>query len=263
MSTGAWNPKSDLPLARADAVGYVVGASSTENVITLRGVNLGNLSLANGWVRLDAGALGAGTPATFAEIASNTATTLIPSVALSAPPADGYQVWIYSANTVQVIASENIAQVGGVTVPTIDGTPSVPVAAGSDGTNVHALSTDGSGRINLAPQGLVWDAAGYAASANTNIFATSYQPPTAGVLSLSVGIDTATTAPHVVLVKTANSAPSGGSAGTRTFQLNGGGTLAQGQILPDTQIAVTPNDSYNLQFDQTATVDVTATFKAS
>jgi hypothetical protein len=235
--------------------------------------------MAGGYVLLDAGALGAGAPKTLAQIASNTATVLTLSAALLAAPAVGTNLWLYTQTTVNVTASENVAQWGGVAVEAADATGIVPFrlpyseaapgaaaparavqVAGTDGTNLRTIAVDSQGRATPQPPALVWDAAGLSLAANTNAFATSYTAPTAGRLSVTVGIDTATTAPHVVLVKTANAAPTGGSAGTRTFQLLNGTTLAQG-LIAAVELDVTPNDTYNLQVDQAATVDVTATFR--
>jgi len=78
-------------------------------------------------VLLDAGALGAASPPTIATISSNTATSLtVP--ALSAAPAEGSTVWIFSVATIQVSTSEDLTYVGGSPVPTDDsGNPRVPV----------------------------------------------------------------------------------------------------------------------------------------
>ncbi len=263
MGTGAWNPRDDLPLSRAVAVGAIAATGTSENLVVLLGVNLGDISLAGGWMLLDAGALGANTPPTFAQIASNTANTVTPSAAFSAVPAGGYRAWLFDEAAIRLVA-ENLTEIGGTAIPSPGSPYSGPVlpVGGNDGTNERALATDSFGRLTLQPQGVVWSASGYAVAASTNIFATSYQPPTGGVLTLSVAVDSATTAPHAILVKTANSAPSGGSAGTRTFDLNDGATLTI-ESLYVWQVAVTPNSVYNLQFDQAATVDVDATFKAS
>jgi hypothetical protein len=93
------------------------------------------------------------------------------------------------------------------------------------------------------------------------VFAVSYTPPGAGVLTITIGNLSTGAASVADLVKTANSAPSGGSAGTRIFALNSGNPLAAGTI-ETFQVSVTPNDQYNLQFVTATSVDITATFKA-
>ena len=209
------------------------------------------------------------------QITGNTSNTLTLAAPLPTAPAAGDTYNIRAFGT-QV---QNVAEWGSVAVEAADATGVVPFrlpyseaapgaaaparavqVAGSDGSNLRTIAVDIQGRATPQPPALVWDAAGLSLVANTNAFATSYTPPVAGRLSVTVGIDTATTAPHVVLVKTANTAPTGGSAGTRTFQLLNGTTLAQG-LIAALALDATPNDTYNLQVDQAATIDVTATFR--
>ncbi len=156
MSIGERTLVQDLPFARASAVGFVAATGSSKGIIALAGVNLGNISFANGWALLEAGALGTDAPPTFAQITSNTATTVTPSAALSAVPASGYRVWFYAENTINVVTSENVAQVGGVTVPTDGaGDPALPVlSAGTRKTILFAsidVSASGSSPIIAAP----------------------------------------------------------------------------------------------------------------
>jgi len=115
-----------LGRARATFVAHV-GPGATTTTIPLADLDLGSANLSGNLVLLDAGALGAASPPTIATISSNTATSLtVP--ALSAAPAEGSTVWIFSVATIQVGASENITYVGGSPVPTDDsGNPRVPV----------------------------------------------------------------------------------------------------------------------------------------
>lgn len=113
MGIGIQNLGDELPLSRAIAVGIVAPTGSTTSEIALVGVSLGNISLANGWALLEDEALGANAPPTFAEITSNTANVLTLTATLSAVPASGYRVWMFAENTINVVASENIAQVNG------------------------------------------------------------------------------------------------------------------------------------------------------
>lgn len=300
-----------LSRARATATAHV-GSGATTTTIPLADLNLAGENLAGNFVLLDAGALGTGSPPTFATIQSNTATSLTVS-ALSAAPQQGSELWIFAVATIQANIAENIAQWSGTAVapPLDDQSDSVAAATGgiprmlarltawtgsawsrlklaatgslstrddsagspgtaapssalqvggTDGTNLRALSVDSFGRLVPQPQALVWDAAGLAVAANTNVFATSYQPPSAGTLTITIG-NLSTGANSVAsIVKVANSAPSGGSAGTRVFALNSGSVLTAGDIY-SFQITVTPNDMYNLQFGTATTVDITATFK--
>jgi hypothetical protein len=131
--------------------------------------------------------------------------------------------------------------------------------AGTDGTDLRALATDAAGRLTPQPVGLVWDAAGLAVAAATNVFGSSYQPPTAGLLSILICNNTGGASAVASIVKTANTAPSGGSPGTRVTALNAGNAITVGANF-EAQIVVTPNDSYNLQFSAGTNVDVTATF---
>lgn len=295
---GLQNLAQLLGQARADFEASVA-ATSTDLTLVLSGLNLGSVSMANGYVLLDAGALGTGTPKTLAQISSNTATTLTLTAALSAVPATGADLWLYTENTVQVVSTENIAQWGGVNVAPADsagvisqntskwGGTSVEAAdstgvvpfrlpyseattggavptravqvAGTDGTDLRPIATDSSGRLTPQPPGLPWDAAGLAVTANTNVFSTSYTPSVAGTLTVTIGNLSTGAASVAYLSKTANTAPTGGSAGTRLFAFNSGTSLAAGDLYTF-QFSVTPNDSYNLQFGTATTVDITATF---
>jgi|SRR5579875_336060 len=124
-----------LGQARADFVGSV-GTGATTTVIPLVGLSLGSASLAGGYVLLDAGALGLGTPKTLAQITSNTATQVTLSAALPVAPAAGSDLWIYTQSTVNVATNENISQVGGATLPTgHSGNPDLPVTI--DGSTVQ------------------------------------------------------------------------------------------------------------------------------
>ena len=260
MGTGAWNPRDDLPLSRAVAVGAIAATGTSENLLVLLGVNLGDISLAGGWMLLDAGALGANTPPTFAQIASNTANTVTPSAAFSAVPAGGYRAWLFDEAAISLVA-ENLTEIGGTAIPSPGSPYSGPVlpVGGNDGTNERALSVDGFGRLTPQPPALVWDASGLAVAAATNVFATGYTSPNAGTVTLTIGNDPTGVSSVASLVKTSNAAPSGGSAGTRVFALNGGTALAAGDIYTFT-FAATPNNTYNLQFATATTVDITAEF---
>lgn len=101
-----------LHLASAAATGNVAAASTT-TVINLQGVNLGNIDLTGGWVLFDAGALGTGFPPTFANIASNTATSITLSSALLSAPSKGPDLWLFAKNVLNVNVSQNIAEVDG------------------------------------------------------------------------------------------------------------------------------------------------------
>jgi hypothetical protein len=105
-----------------------IASGATTTAIPLADLNLGSNNLANDLVLIQAGALGTGSVDTLITISSNTATVLTVPV-LSAAPSAGYTVWIYRLATIQAVvtASDNIAQVGGVTVPSVGGVPSVPV----------------------------------------------------------------------------------------------------------------------------------------
>lgn len=124
---GLQNLAQLLGQARADFEASVA-ATSTDLTLVLSGLNLGSVSMANGYVLLDAGALGTGTPKTLAQISSNTATTLTLTAALSAVPATGANLWLYTETTVNVIASDNVAQWGGVAVATPAADGLVPAA---------------------------------------------------------------------------------------------------------------------------------------
>lgn len=103
---------------RATFVAHV-GPGATTTTIPLADLNLGAANLAGNLVLLDAGALGTGSAPTVTTISSNTATSLtVP--ALSGAPAQGATLWIFAVATIQANVSENVAQVGGQTVPTDD-----------------------------------------------------------------------------------------------------------------------------------------------
>jgi len=123
-----------------------IGPNATTTTIPLADLNLGSNNLAGDLVLIQAGALGSGSVDTLAVISSNTSTSLTVSSALSAAPAAGYAVWIYRIATIQADVSENIAQVGGQNVPTVSGTPAVPVQS----SPVQGTLTDGSGTITTA-----------------------------------------------------------------------------------------------------------------
>ena len=206
---------------------------------------------------------------TVASIVSNTgnALTFAASTFTTAPTA-GASVKIYMQNVINatVTAPDNIAQIGGWTVP---GNPigsvgsSAPAAAmqmaASDGTNSQTLASDAFGRLTPQPPALVWDASGYAVGVATNVFATGYTPTNTGTVTLTIGNDATGASSVASLVKTANTAPSGGSAGTRIFALNGGTALGAGDVYTFT-FAATPNNTHNLQFATATTVDITALF---
>ena len=131
--------------------------------------------------------------------------------------------------------------------------------AGTDGVDLRVIATDASGHLTLQSVGLPWDAAGLAVTASTNVFGASYQPPSAGTMTVTIGNLSTGAASTAILSKTANSAPSGGSAGVRLFDLNNGVALTAGNVYTF-QFSVTPNDNYNLQFGTGTTVDITAIF---
>ena len=275
---GIQNLAALLGQDRADFAA-TVGPGSAAQVLVLAGLNLTSTSMSNGYVLLDADALGAGTPKTLAQIASNTADTLTLTAALTAAPAVGSDIWLYTETTVNVVASENVSQWGGIPVAPADvngvpqvnvvystGTPNSPAPAkamqvagqGPNGT-LRVIATDALGNLRLEPIALVWDAAGEAVTAATNVFPTSYTPPGPGKLDITIGNLSSGAASVASLVKTANTAPSGGSAGTRVFAMNDGATLTAGNMY-SFSLDVTPNDSYNMQFGNATTVDITATF---
>jgi len=64
------------------------------------------------------------------QIASNSGATLTLSTALASAPAVGDPVLIFPEVSVHFSGAENIAEVGGTAVPTVNGVPSVPVTAG-------------------------------------------------------------------------------------------------------------------------------------
>jgi len=107
--------------ARSDFTASV-GPGATTTTIPLVGLSLGGVNMAGGYVLLDAGALGAGTPKTLAQIASNTATSLTLSSALSAAPAAGADLWLYTEAVVNVVATDNVAEWGGAAVAAADTT---------------------------------------------------------------------------------------------------------------------------------------------
>lgn len=204
----------------------------------------------------------------YQQITSNTSDTLTLASGLPAAPAKDDTYNIRSLDS----AAANIKRIGGGSVPGNPiGTPgsaapaaSVVVAGEGPSGNVRTVLTDDKGRLTPQPPTLVWDAAGLAVTANTNAFTTSYQPPTAGRLRLLIGNLSTGSASIAYLSKTSNTAPTGGSAGTRLFALNGGTAVGAGDLYPTDgdggDFAVTPNDSYNLQFGTGTTVDITATF---
>jgi len=103
-----------LGRARATFVAHV-GPGATTTTIPLADLDLGSANLSGNLALLDAGALGPATPPTIATISSNTAASLtVP--ALSAAPAEGSTVWLFSVATIQASASENIAQWSGTAV---------------------------------------------------------------------------------------------------------------------------------------------------
>lgn len=213
------------------------------------------------------------------KITANTDNTLTVSPDMPTAPVvgDRYNIRIYKSQVM------NLQSVGGQAQTAADWTPLLQDAAdvdaavgtpgtaapskavqvqGSDGTNGHTISTDDEGRLNLAPDTLVWDAAGLAVTANTNIFDTSYTPPSAGTITITIGNLATGSAAIAYLSKDANTAPNGGSAGTRIFAFNGGNALSAGNLYGYSFI-VTANDTYNMQFGTDTTVDVTATFAPS
>jgi len=113
--------------ARATFMAHI-GPNATTTNIPLADLNLGSTNWAGNWVEFQEGALGSGSARTVAQIASNTATSITLSSALSAAPSAGYAVWLYDTATINANIAENIAQVGGQNVPTYAGTPTVPTA---------------------------------------------------------------------------------------------------------------------------------------
>jgi hypothetical protein len=131
---GIQNLIQALGRGRATFVAHV-GAGATTTTIPLVDLNLGGTNLAGNLVLLDAGALGPGSQPTVATISSNTATSLtVP--ALSTAPVQGATVWIFAVAAVQANISENIAQVGGRTLPVGQTAPDLPVMI--DGATVQA-----------------------------------------------------------------------------------------------------------------------------
>jgi len=113
--------------ARATFMAHI-GPNATTTNIPLADLNLGSTNWAGNWVEFQEGALGSGSPRTVAQIASNTATAITLSSALSAAPSAGYAVWLYDTATINANIAENISQVGGQNVPTDDeGFDRVPV----------------------------------------------------------------------------------------------------------------------------------------
>lgn len=175
---GIQNLAALLGQDRADFAA-TVGPGSTAQVLVLAGLNLTSTSMANGYVLLDAGALGAGTPKTLAQIMSNTADTLALTAALTAVPAVGSDIWLYTETTVNVVASENVQQVGAASLPTgQSGNPNVPVTfdgATTDAPTNHEatlqLSVD-SIVVPLAANGTYTTAASVDVSGMRRIFGT-------------------------------------------------------------------------------------------
>jgi hypothetical protein len=126
-----------------------VGKDSTATDIVLYGLDLGTVDLAGGYVLLDAGALGADSVKTLASISSNTATTLtVPTLGTS--PVTGANLWVYSENTINVVAAENVAQWGGATVK----------AANSNGVVLFTVADPsgvGTANVNEATGGTLAD----------------------------------------------------------------------------------------------------------
>jgi len=135
---GSGNLEALLPFASAIAV-VSVGANATATSVPIAGLSLSTSDLAGGWALFEAGALGPGTTATLAPIASNTASALsFASGALSAAPQAGYRVWLFQAGqfNVTVSAPENVQQWGGQAV-----------SAASNGIPLMAITTPSSGGV--------------------------------------------------------------------------------------------------------------------
>lgn len=209
------------------------------------------------------------------KVVSNTADTLTLAAALPAVPAAGdtYDIRVFGSQTADMTAwgGAPLAPADANGVPKVqqgytEGAPgqAAPVRAlqiaGTDGAALRTLATDSQGRLTPQPTPGVWDAAGLAVAAATNFFAQSYSPPSYGVLTVTIGNLSTGTSAVFSLIKTANTAPTGGSAGTRPFELNSGNDIVAGQI-GTYAIVVTPNDDYNLQASAATSCDVTAVFK--
>jgi len=141
--------------ARATFMAHIAPGATTTN-IPLADLNLGSTNWAGNWVEFQEGALGSGSPRTVAQIASNTATSITLSSALSAAPSAGYAVWLYDTATINANIAENIAQVGGQNVPgnpigsTGAAAPSIAMlSGGTDGTDLRAMKTDANGVLEV------------------------------------------------------------------------------------------------------------------